>query len=60
MKEHKKIIPKNKASYTRHYLRFVKTLWEVNQNNMNKKKKPMTLGNDADILKEPHEYYFTL
>lgn len=59
MKQHKKPIPKNKVSYMRHYLRFVKTLWEVNQNNMNKKNQPMTLGNAADVVKEPHEYYFT-
>lgn len=59
MKEHKNHIPKNEASYMRHYLRFVKTLWEINQNNMNKKKHPMTLDNAADVLKEPHKYYFT-
>lgn len=59
MKEHNKSIPKNKASYMRHYLRFVKTLWEINQNNKNRKKPPMILGNDADVLVEPNEYYYT-
>lgn len=59
MREHKKHIPKNKASYARHYLRFVKTLWEINQNNMNKTNPLMTLDVNADVLKEPLEYTFT-
>lgn len=59
MKEHNKHIPKNKASYTRHYLRFVKTLWEINENNKNRKNPPMILDDQADIVKEPLEFYFT-
>lgn len=59
MKVHKKHIPKNKASYTRHYLRFVKTLWEINQNNINVTNPVMTLDDQADVLEEPNEYYFT-
>lgn len=59
MKAYNKHIPKNKASYMRHYLRFVKTLWEINENNKNKKNPPMTLNDEADVLKEAHEYHFT-
>lgn len=60
MADHNKVIPKNKESYMRHYLRFVKTLWEINENNKKGKKSPKTLDDLADIVKEPLEFYFTL
>ncbi|CAG9584712.1 unnamed protein product [Danaus chrysippus] len=57
MKKYGKKNHTKKLEYTKHFYRFVKTLVEINKNNIHGDKN-MTLDKNADVIKEPDEYFY--